>query len=212
MHYMGVSAESLARAIGARVRQERKGREWTLDHLAATAGISRRMLVNVEQGSVNPSVGTLLRLSEALGVGLPSLVEPPSSRTARLTRNGDGAVLWSGDLGGRGVLVAATETPDVVELWDWTLGPGERHESQAHTEGTRELLQVQEGSLAVVAGDDRHELGTGDALAFHGDVPHAYENAGQDPARFALTVFEPGAGAAHRAETPSEPTRKTKAS
>ena len=74
---MGIEAESLARVIGARVNQERKGRNWTLDQLAEFAGVSRRMLVNVEKGSVNPSVGTLLRLSDALGVGLPALVEPP---------------------------------------------------------------------------------------------------------------------------------------
>ena len=45
---------------------------WTLDQLAEAAGVSRRMVVNVEQGTANPSVGTLLRLGEALGVGLPA--------------------------------------------------------------------------------------------------------------------------------------------
>ena len=35
------------------------------------------MVVSVEQGAVNPSVGTLLRLSDALGIGLPALVAPP---------------------------------------------------------------------------------------------------------------------------------------
>ncbi|MDQ4137329.1 MAG: helix-turn-helix domain-containing protein, partial [Actinomycetota bacterium] len=73
--------ESLASTIGARVRSERQSRRWTLDHLAELAGVSRRMLVNVEQGSTNPSVGTLLKISDALGVGLPALVEPPQ-RTA----------------------------------------------------------------------------------------------------------------------------------
>ena len=38
------------------------------------------MVVSVEQGAVNPSVGTLLRLSDALGVGLPALVEPPENQ------------------------------------------------------------------------------------------------------------------------------------
>ena len=56
-------------AIGARVRQERQSRRWTLDQLAEAAGVSRRMVVNVEQGAANPSVGTLLRISDALGVG-----------------------------------------------------------------------------------------------------------------------------------------------
>ncbi len=201
---MDKGAESLARAIGARVKQERKGREWTLDQLAAAAGVSRRMVVNVEQGSVNPSVGTLLRLSDALGVGLPALVEPPSPRTAKVTRRGEGAVLWTGDLGGRGVLVAGTEPPDVVELWDWTLAPGERHDSEPHVAGTRELLHVQEGALTVEIDGQAYELDTGDALTFRSDTTHAYANSHARPARFSLTVFEPGVGAAHKKESPDD--------
>lgn len=198
MHCMDAGAESLARAIGARVKQERKRRAWTLDQLAEIAGVSRRMLVNVEQGAVNPSVGTLLRLSDALGVGLPSLVEPPTRRAAKLIRAGEGAVLWTGADGGRGELVAGTEPPDVVELWEWVLAPGERHDSEAHSDGTRELLHVQEGSFAVEVGADRYELKTGDALTFHGDTAHAYVNSATAPARFSLAVFEPGVGAGMR--------------
>ena len=55
------------------------------------------MLVNVEQGAVNPSVGTLLRLSDALGVGLPALVEPPRPRPLKVVRRGEGAALWSSE-------------------------------------------------------------------------------------------------------------------
>ncbi len=204
MHYSALvddGAESLARAIGARVKQERRSREWTLDQLASAAGVSRRMVVNVEQGAVNPSVGTLLRLSDALGVGLPALVEPPAPRAAKITRHGAGAVLWTGELGGRGVLVACTEPPDVVELWDWTLAPGERHESEAHARGTRELLHVHEGAITVEVEEQVHELGTGDAMTFLGDEAHAYANPNQQPARFSLTVYEPGVGSAHRTET-----------
>lgn len=160
------------------------------------------MLVNVEHGGVNPSVGTLLRISDALGVGLPALVEPPALRAAKLTRKGEGAVLWTGDLGGRGVLVAGTEPPDVVELWDWTLAPGERHTSEAHTDGTRELLQVHEGELTVEVEQDSYQLRAGDALTFRSDAAHSYANPSSEPTRFSLAVFEPGVGAAHRTETP----------
>ena len=78
---MDREAAKLATAIGARVKQERQARGWTLDQLAGAASVSRRMVVSVEQGAVNPSVGTLLRLSDALGVGLPALVEPPEPRS-----------------------------------------------------------------------------------------------------------------------------------
>jgi transcriptional regulator with XRE-family HTH domain len=192
---MDESAANLASVIGVRVRHERRSRGWTLDQLAEAAGVSRRMVVSVEQGAVNPSVGTLLRLSDALGVGLPALVEPPEPKSVKVTRRGEGATLWSGEGGGRGVLVAGTTPPDVVELWDWTLGPGDRHASEAHAPGTKELVHVQEGSITVEVADQSVTLDAGDAVAFPGDVAHSYANPGTQPARFSLAVFEPGVGA-----------------
>ena len=56
MHYnalMDESTAALALAIGGRVRQERQARRWTLNQLAEAAGVSRRMVVNVEQGIAN---------------------------------------------------------------------------------------------------------------------------------------------------------------
>lgn len=191
---MDQNAAKLAMAIGARVKQERQVRGWTLDQLAGAASVSRRMVVSVEQGAVNPSVGTLLRLSDALGVGLPALVEPPEPRLVKITRNGDGAALWTGAAGGRGVLVAGTAGPDVVELWDWSLEPGDHHESQAHAAGTRELVHVLAGAITVEVGGQTVDLQNGDAMAFPGDAEHAYINPHDMPARFSLAVFEPGVG------------------
>ena len=194
------SAAALALAIGIRVKHERQARRWTLDQLAAAAGVSRRMVINVEQGAANPSVGTLLRISDALGVGLPALVAPPQPKPVRVTRSGDGAVLWSSEAGGRGVLVAGTDPPDVVELWDWSLAPGDQHLSEAHTPGTKELVQVQQGTIMVNVADQSVTLAAGDAVAFPGDVAHAYANPGPQPARFSLAVFEPGVGSDVRSD------------
>ena len=158
------------------------------------------MVVNVEQGAANPSVGTLLRLSDSLGVGLPALVESPESKPVKIVRSGEGAVLWSGEFGSHGVLVAGTESPDVVEFWDWSLISGDRHESEAHSPGTKELLQVQQGTVTIVIGEQSVVLEVGDALTFPGDVAHSYANPGNEPARFSLAVFEPGVGSGHRPE------------
>lgn len=185
---------SLASAIGGRVRQERRRRGWTLDQLADAAAVSRRMVVSVEHGAANPSVGTLLRLSDALGIGLPALVEPPEPTPLRVVRREEGAALWTGSAGGRGVLVAGTRPPDVLELWDWTLGPGDDHTSQAHAAGTHELLQVQQGRVTLRVAEEQLALARGDAVSFPGDVRHGYANPGTRPARFTLAVYEPGVG------------------
>jgi quercetin dioxygenase-like cupin family protein len=93
------------------------------------------------------------------------------------------------------VLVAGTEPPDVTELWDWTLGPGESHASEPHAAGTRELLLVLDGQLELRVGERAGILATGDSASFAGDLPHGYVNVSSaQAARFALTVFEPGVG------------------
>lgn len=149
------------------------------------------MLVNVEQGGANPSISTLLRLSSALGVPLPTLVEPPAHAPMQVTRAGEGTSLWQGDRGGRGTLVATAASADAVELWDWRLEPGETHSSAAHAVGTRELVHVHQGRLRIRAGEDSTELSGGDAASFQGDIAHIYANIGEGPAQFSMTVFEP---------------------
>lgn len=203
MHYSALTDEdavSLAHAIGDWVRHERQARRWTLDQLAEAAGTSRRSVINVEQGTANPSVGTLLKLSDALGVGLPALVAPPEPKPLAVTRAGQAAELWTGRYGGRGCLVAGTRPPDVVELWDWTLNPGDAHSSEPHAEGTHELIHVLAGAIRIEVGDEALELGEGDAVSFPGDLAHTSATPHDAPARFSLAVFEPGVGLASRTE------------
>jgi mannose-6-phosphate isomerase-like protein (cupin superfamily) len=160
--------------------------------------VSRRMLINIEQGVANPSIGILLKLSDALGVGLSALVESPKPTAVKLTPSGTGPVLWSSAAGGRAVLVASTAPPDVVELWDWTLGTQDRYSSEAHAAGTCELLHVLAGEVVVEIAQEVVRLQTGDALSFPSAAPHAYANPGAVLARFSLAVFEPAVGAPPR--------------
>lgn len=179
-------------AIGERVRGCRRARGWTLDELAERSGVSRRMLVSVEQGATNPSIATLLRVSEALAIGLPSLVAPNDDEVPfEISRAGTRPPLWTGEHGGQAVLAAGVSAPDVVELWDWTLAPGDAHASEPHVAGTRELLLMIESEVVLTVAGEEAVLGAGDAVTFPGDAVHGYRNDGTTRARFALTVFEP---------------------
>jgi transcriptional regulator with XRE-family HTH domain len=186
--------------IGARVRQHRTAHGWTFDELADRSGVSRRMLITIEHGEGNPSIATLLRISDALGVGLPVLVDVERPHAVTVTAAGTAPVLWRGPRGGQGLLVAGTEPPDVVELWDWTLQPGEAHATEAHSAGTRELLLVLDGEVELRVGDRTERLCIGDSVAFAGDVAHGYATpaGATTPARFALTVFQPHVGGGRR--------------
>jgi len=59
-----------------RIREIRKERDWTIDHLAALSGYSRGFISQVETGKRNPGAETLVTLSQVLGVTLPELYDP----------------------------------------------------------------------------------------------------------------------------------------
>lgn len=188
--------EDVTRSIAGNVRSERTMRGWTLDELAGRSGVSRRLIVQIEQGQTNPSIATLLRLSDALGVGLPRLVAVADPPMLHVVRAGDAPVLWRGTHGGSAQLVAGSGPPNVLELWDWTLSPGDVHTSEPHSRGTIEQLLVVEGELHLRVVDEQQTLRPGDAAAFPGDCPHTYAapEAASAPARFTLSVLEPRVG------------------
>ncbi|WP_327586810.1 XRE family transcriptional regulator [Nonomuraea sp. NBC_00507] len=190
------SVDDMAQVIASNVRAARQDRGWTLDQMAKRCGVSRRVLVHIEQGQANPNIATLLRISDALGIGLPHLVALPELPKPRVVRAGDGPRLWQGSHGGHAHLVAGSGPPNVLELWDWTLFPGETHSSEAHTAGTIEHLLVISGEVHLHVADHETRLLPGDAVSFHGDQTHCYANAvaADGPARFTLSVFQPGVG------------------
>ena len=71
----------------------------------------------------------------------------------------------------------------------------ERHASDAHAAGTRELLHVLQGAIVIEVGEQMVSLRRATPCSFPSDVPHAYANPGGSAARFSLSVFEPGVGA-----------------
>lgn len=189
------SDQELALLVGGRVRRLRQARGWTLDELAERSTLSRRTVVYVEQGSANASIATLLQISTALGASLASIVEEPMGSNLQLRRSREHHNYWRSENGGQAQLLVSTEPPQVVELWDWKLGPGDDYRTDRHSAGTRELIHMLAGKLLVTVGAEQVELAVGDALQFRGDLKHAYANPGTKPARFSLAVFQPGVSA-----------------
>lgn len=180
----------IGEAVARTVRSLRSAHAWSLDQLAGRAGVSKGVLVALEQGRGNPNLGTLVRISEALGVPLTRLVQVEEEPPVRLFPPERHVVLWRGTKGGIATLLAGSEERPSVELWRWVLQPGEPHESDSHTPGTREIAYVEEGTLTVIVDGRRYPVEAGAAAVFAGDRPHTYDNEGSVPCRFVLTVLD----------------------
>ncbi|PZG19703.1 helix-turn-helix domain-containing protein [Nonomuraea aridisoli] len=181
--------ELITQAIANNVRAQRAHRGLTLDALAARSGVSRGMLVQVEQGRTNPSVSTLTRIASALGVTVARLVEVSDVPMVRVVDKADVVTFRQG--GGEAKLLVGADMPVIMELWEWRLPPGEHHDGDAHTPGTREMLTVLDGELTLTVHGRSHVIGQGDAVLFTADRPHRYANAGPAGLRFVMVVAEP---------------------
>ena len=186
------SADDVAAAVGRNVRALRQQRRMTIDALAAAAGISRGTVIGVETARGNPSIATLCNLATALRVGVASLVDGDAAPRISVRRAEQAAPLWSSPAGSSAVFRIGTDPPDVVELWDWTLQPGDAFDGEAHPVGTSEVLSVLAGRLALRVGGTELELSTGDTALFEAHTPHRYGCAGAEAVRFTMVVVQPG--------------------
>ncbi len=64
--------------LGARVRELRKARNWTLEQAARQAGLARSTLSKIENGQMSPTYEALKKLATGLEITVPQLFTPPS--------------------------------------------------------------------------------------------------------------------------------------
>ena len=179
--------------VGMEVRRRRQQRGWTLDAAAARLGVSRRLLAQLEGGRANPSLSTLLSIATGFDISLvdllaggdkPSITVQPDNATA--------AVLWTGPHGGEARLLVGS---DPLELWHWSLAPGDERASDAHRPNAREALYVTAGAVTLCVGSgDPVVVKRSQSALFRADEPHSYRNDGKTAATFVLAVHEPSGG------------------
>ncbi|MBP1861720.1 helix-turn-helix domain-containing protein [Rhizobium herbae] len=182
--------ERVSATVSQNLKLFRKQNGLTLDELSRKSGVSKGMLVEIEKGSANPSIATLCRAATALGVSVADFVGVAVNVPVRIVPPEDASILWRGPKGGSATLLVGTHGPDEIELWRWTLFPGEVFESPGHSAGTLELLNVETGALTLKLADSEHLVKAGSSVLARTEDKHAYMNCGKEELRFVMTVAE----------------------
>jgi transcriptional regulator with XRE-family HTH domain len=182
---------NLSGAVARTLQALRTERGWSLDQLAQRSGVSKGVLVAVEQGRSNPSLGTLARIADSFGVPVTRLVEISGEPTVRLGGIDSARVLWRGPAGGTGTIITATDPPWAAELWHWKIMPGESFGGDPHAPATREMVWVTAGTLTLTVAGAQHQVGPDVCARFSGGLPHKYANDGDTPAELTMVVVIP---------------------
>ncbi len=186
-----MAPEAIGEFVGRRVKKLRTDRGWSLEELAQTSGVSRSMLSEIERERANPTLTVTFRIARAFGMTLQDLIGSVEEAAPKIQviRSRDRAQVFRSDKQCEIRTLSPLNLEKDVEFYEVTLRPGGTLRSQAHFEGTREFLTVEEGMVRLESDDAQEDLGKGDSGTYAADVPHAIVNTGAGDALVFLVVI-----------------------
>jgi len=182
--------------LGSRLREERERARISQRELARRLGVSASLISQIESGQSKPSVSTLYAIVTELDVSLDDVFrihDDELSIAAAVGAESDGAVVAR-------PVVHPTER-HVVELdsgviWErltshehedvdflhviYDVGGSSASDERLMRHPGREYGYVLSGRLGVQLGFERHELESGDSIAFDSTTPHRLWNLGDE--------------------------------
>lgn len=181
--------ESWTAMLGHRLRDARVRRGQTLRETAAEVGVTGSFLSQLERGRTHPSLVTLRRLAQTLGVTLGSFLgdEPATERVVTPARR------------------QRLEWPKAKVAFEFVATPGRKYvqlaivhfevggqtaeEPVAHSYG-EECSLVTEGVVRVVLGDgNEYLLRKGDAITLDRTMPHLYRNEARSRSTLICAIY-----------------------
>jgi transcriptional regulator with XRE-family HTH domain len=164
-------------ALGARLRNLRRGRKLSLASVAEQAGISVAFLSALERSQMSASVGTLRKLARFYGVNILSFFNPTEDNP-HLVRPSDRKRLQAGR-GVRMELLAWGNT--VMEPHLFRIAP-RAGSGDSYSHDGEEFLYIVRGKLEIALEDREFRLSTGDSFYFESNTPHRWSNPGKQEA------------------------------
>lgn len=179
-----------AQAIGAHVRTLRLKRHVSVRTFAAQTGFSPSFISQLENGQVSPSLGSLQKIAETLGITLGEffsaasvgaeedlIVHPADRRRLDST--------WTdAHLEALGPMSRSRRLEAVVAIF----GPGGRSGKHLHSNPHEEFAFVLAGEVTLTLGDEEHALVQGDAVTLPAHAPRRWENRGEQAAEILMVA------------------------
>lgn len=165
----GAQAEMVR--LGSRLRDLRTARGWTQEEMARRAGLSKSYLSRIEDGDRQPSLASLLSLSQAFDVALAALFAVSAAeKTHCVVLRGGTAATQAGN----GLKYTPLSPPNGSMNMQpiRVVVPAGREDGDGYRHDGEEWLFVLSGTLRLALADETYILYPGDTAHFDARVPH----------------------------------------
>ena len=189
----GDSLSAVVNSIGPKIRRLRKQWNLSLQQLADRSDVSTAAIHKVEQGTMVPTITTLLKLAAAFEHPVSYFVDEeqespsyvvftPAAQRRSIYTPHEGLTL-GGISGPYGQYFVATAIAEVE--------PGADSGESPLRHGGEELIHMLSGRLDVDVGDHRFQLRRGDSIHFRADHEHRWRNPTRNTTRAVWTALRP---------------------
>jgi XRE family transcriptional regulator, regulator of sulfur utilization len=171
-------------AVGPRVKALREAGRMSLRDLAERSGVSAPMLSQVERGETSPTLQVAARIASGLPLRLSQLLRLDEAGSVSVVRRDERRA--GGTAGHRYEVLTPPLPGQRAEVSRHTLAPGAvtggPGDPPMHEPGARETAIVERGALDLLIDGTEHGLAAGDCVNFDADLPHHFENRGEEEA------------------------------
>ena len=185
--------EAISVNIGERLRDLREARNISMRALATKSGLSANALSMIERGKASPSVSTLYKLAEALGVSITSFFGSDTQRQQVVFLRGNERARLSFT---RGVFegLGGEKFVGRVEPFMLTLENSANSGPRTISHTGHEFVFCLRGELEYQVERQAFHLEAGDSLLFAAHLKHKWKNPGKTVATALIIIsgFEEG--------------------
>jgi transcriptional regulator with XRE-family HTH domain len=175
--------------IGQQIKKHRQAGSMTLEQLSQKSGVSKAMLSQVEQNKVNPTLAIIIKIADALKIGIGNLFNIADEKNIlRVIPHNDKHYSFRSDRYCRIRTLSPLNLEKSIEFYKITFKPKGKLDSEPHFSGTEEILYLSKGKARITSGKESVTLSESDSIHYKADQHHRIENAGKGQAVCYLIV------------------------
>jgi transcriptional regulator with XRE-family HTH domain len=174
--------------VGARLRSLRRERGLTIEQVAGATSLTKGFISQLERDTTTPSLSSLARICDALGVRMGDVFLEAAPDLVRLIRKDERrAVEWNPNH-----FLLSPPQESRLQAIESHIPPGAGAGDEAYSfPGDVEFVYVMAGVLELRVGEETYRLEQGDVLTYPLREPHTWSNPSKDETAIVLWVAVP---------------------